>query len=114
MRPQHVMFLGFIFATGTLISLTFGGAWLGDTDLEIANTMTVFKQANILGIWSITVPNISFFITGFKSLLMLDFGFFNDSTALLQWLMFFTIGLGTLWGLYTIIIGVVQGVFTRR
>jgi len=108
------MFLGLILASGTLISLTFGGAWYDSGDLSIANTMTVFKQANILGIWSITVPNIGFFITGFKSLLMFDFAFFTGPTVILQWFLFFTIGLGTMWGLYTVIIGVIQGVFVRR
>ncbi|OGO00989.1 MAG: hypothetical protein A2Y58_03190 [Chloroflexi bacterium RBG_13_51_52] len=114
MRPQHMMFLGLIFAAGTIISLTFGGAWLGSTDLEVANAITIFKQANILGVWSITVPNISFFFTGAKSLMMFDFAFFNGSTAILQWFLFFTIGLGTMWGFYTVIIGVIQGVFTRH
>lgn len=108
------MFLGLIFAAGTLVSLTFGGAWYGSSDMEVANTLTVFKQANILGIWSITVPNIEFFITGFRSLLMFDFAFFTGPVVILQWFLFFTIGLGTMWGLYMVIIGVIQGVFVRR
>lgn len=109
-----MMFLGLIFAAGTMISLTFGGAWLGSTDLEVANAITVFKQANILGVWSITVPNISFFITGAKALMMFDFAFFSGSLALVQWFFFFIIGLATMWGFYTVIIGVIQGIFTRR
>lgn len=108
------MFLGLVLAAGTLISLTFGGAWLNSTDLETVNTLTVFKQANIMGIWSITIPNISFFILGAKALMMFDFAFFQGGLALFQWFMFFTFGLGTMWGFYTVIIGVVQGIFGRR
>lgn len=108
------MFMGLIFAAGTLISLTFGGAWFGTEDIEIANALTVFKQANILGVWSVTVPNISFFLLGFKALIQMDFAFFSGELALLQWFFMFTIGLGVLWGIYTVVITVVQGLFGRR
>ena len=114
MRPQYAMFMGLIMASGTLISLTFGGAWLGSSDLEIANALTVFKQANILGLWSVTVPNIDFFLIGARALTMMDFAFFDGPMALLQWFFILTIGLGFLWGVYTVVIGVVQGVLGRR
>ena len=114
MKPQFLMFLGLLFATGTLISLTYGGAWLGDTDLEIANSLTVFKDANILGIWTITIPNVDFFFTGMKCLMMMDFAFFTGGLELVQWFFMLVISLGALWGLYTVIIGVVQSSIGRR
>ena len=114
MRPQYIMFLGLIFAAGTLISLTFAGLWLGSDEIDVTNTLAVFKQADILGIWSVTIPNIDFFLTGAKALTMMDFAFFEGEMALLQWFFIMTIGLGAIWGFYTIIIGVVQGIFTRR
>lgn len=114
MRPQQIMFMGLILAAGTLISLTFGGAWLGSEEVEVANALTVFRQANILGTWSVMVPNISFFVVGMKSLMMMDFAFFGGSWALIQWILFLTIGLGLLWGFFTVVIGTVQGLFGRR
>lgn len=108
------MFLGLILAAGSLISLTFGGAWLDDTDLAVVNSLAVFKQANIMGIWSVTVPNIDFFIVGAKALTMFDFGFFTGGLQILQWFLMLTIGLGFIWGLYITIITIVSGVFTRR
>jgi hypothetical protein len=114
MRSQYVMFLGLIFGAGTLISLTYGGNWLNSTDLEIANSMSVFKDASLFGIWSITLPNVDFFFTGMKSLLMMDFGFFPGTLSLLQWFMVLVISLGALWGIYTIIISVVQSAIGRR
>ena len=113
MRPQQIMFMGWLFAVGTLISLTFGGLWIGSEEVVMANALTVFKQANILGIWSVTVPNISFFLVGVKSLMMLDFAFFRGEAALIQWLLFMTIGLALMWGIFTIVIGVIQGLFRR-
>lgn len=113
MRAQQIMFMGLIFAAGTLISLTFAGMWVGTEEVAVANAVTVFKQANILGTWSVTVPNITFFLVGAKALMMMDFAFFSGSWALLQWILFMVFGLGLMWGFYTIVIGVIQGLFRR-
>ena len=106
--------MGLILATGTLISLTFAGAWLGNDDLATANSFTVFKQVNILGLWSVTIPNINFFTTGAKALIMMDFAFFSGPAALIQWFMFFTFGLGVIWGIYTVVIWILNGVLSRK
>lgn len=113
MRPQYAMFLGFVLAAGTLVSLTFGGAWLGTNELLFTNALAVFKQANILGLWSITIPNIDFFLVGAKCLTMMDFAFFEGEMALLQWFFIMTIGLGFIWGVYTTIISTAAGVLGR-
>jgi hypothetical protein len=113
MRPQQIMFMGLILAAGTLISLTFAGAWLGGTDVAVANSFTVFKQVNIMGLWSVTIPNIDFFLSGAKSLIMMDFAFFSGAGQILQWFLFFTLGLGVIWGFFTVVIGIVSGVFRR-
>ena len=113
MRPHQIMGMGLILAAGTMISLTFGGAWLGSNDVAAANAFTVFKQVNILGLWSVTIPNIDFFLTGAKALITMDFAFFVGAASILQWFMFFTLGLGVIWGVYTIVIGVVQGILHR-
>lgn len=115
MRTQYIMFMGFIFAIGTLVSLTFGGVGMSSTETSVVNSLTVFKQANILGTWSVMVPNISFFTTGMKSLMMMDFAFFSnmEGMEIIQWLLFMTLGVGMLWGIYTVVIGVIQGLFRR-
>lgn len=113
MSNKYVMFLGLILAAGTVISLTFGGAWFGTSDIEITSALSVFKQYNIFGIWSIALPNISFFLVGARALASFDFGFFGGGLALLQWFFFLTIGLGFIWGIYVTVIGVAQGIFRR-
>lgn len=114
MRPHQIMFMGLILATGTIISLTFGGLWLGAEEMAMQSAFTMFKQANILGTWAVTVPNISFFISGAKSLIMMDFAFFGGILSVVQWFLMLTIGLGLTWGFYTIMIGTIQGLFGRR
>lgn len=117
MRPQLTIFLGFVMAAGTLIGLTFGGSWLGSTDVSIVNSLTVFKEANILGLWSVTVPNIDFFFTGMKSLMMLDFAFFSSGAGsglqLFQWFLMLTIILGVMTALLSLVIGIVASRFGR-
>ncbi len=113
MRTAQIMFMGWLAATGTLVSLTFGGLWLGTTEVALANSLTVFKQANILGIWSITVPNISFFLVGAKSMMMMDFAFFQGPAAIFQWFAMLVFGYAFMWGIFTTVIGVIQGLFHR-
>ena len=114
MRQQYVMFMGFVLAIGTLISLSFSGQWLGSTEVELANAFTAFKQIDILGIWSVTVPNVTFFFVGMRALMNLNFAFFQgDAGALIQWVLYLTVGLGLMWGIFTVVIGVIQGLFRR-
>lgn len=113
MRPQHVMWIGLICAVGTVISLTFSGVGLGQEEVDLANAVTVFKQANILGVWSVSVPNITFFTVGMKSLMNLDFAFFSGGMIFVQWLLFMTIGIGFMWGLFSTVLGVISGLFRR-
>lgn len=105
--------MGLILASGVMISLTFGGLWFGSSDVATANAFTVFKQVDILGLWSVTIPNIDFFMTGAKHLIMMDFAFFEGSNALIQWFGFFVFGLGLIWGIFIVVIGIVQGALRR-
>lgn len=114
MNPKQIMFMGLVLAAGTLVSLTFGGAWFDSTDLDVTNSLTVFKQANILSTWSVMVPNVSFFITGAKALTTFDFAFFNGGMQIVQWFLCMTLGLGFIWGVMTVMIYVIQGLFGRR
>jgi hypothetical protein len=111
MNVKHIGFMGLLLAAGVMISLTFGGAWLGSTDIAIANTFTVWKQVNILGIWSINAPNIDFFIGGAKALIMMDFAFFIGPLAIVQWFLFFILGVMLFWGFFTVAIGLFSGIF---
>lgn len=105
--------MGFVLATGTLVSLTFAGAWLGSTESALADSFTIFKQANILGIWSVPVPNVNFFLVGARAASTFDFAFFQGSAGIFQWLLILTIGWGFIWGLFVIAIGAIQGLFRR-
>lgn len=109
------MFSGFVLAIGTLVSLTYAGVGFGTEEVAIASSVTVFKSATILGTWSIMVPNIGFWTLGAKSLMMMDFAFFSNMSGMevVQWILFMTFGLGLMWGFFSAVIGVIQGLFRR-
>ena len=107
------MWMGLILAIGTLISLSFAGVGLGSQENALADAFVAFKQVNILGVWSVTVPNVTFFFVGIRSLINMDFAFFNGNMVLVQWIMYCVLGLGLTWGIWTISIGVINGLFRR-
>ena len=107
------MFLGWLFMCGTVISLTFAGGWFSSTDLGVLNALAGFRSVTILGIWTIQVPNIDFITVGIASLVKMDFAFFGGPMELLRWFFIATIGLGTVWGIFTIVIYTISGLFKR-
>lgn len=113
MSPKSIMFMGLVLAVGTIISLTFGGQWLGSSEVSIQDALTVFTQAKILGIWSVTVPNITFFLVGAKSMMTLDFAFFGGVLGMVQWIFMLVFVSAFMWGIYSVMIYVISGLFKR-
>lgn len=112
------MFLGLLLAGATVIGLSFGGAWLSGDDLATANAMVPFKALSIRigpnSMFELPMINLDFFFSGFKALMTFDFAFFVGPLQILQWFMVLTIGVATMWGLYSVAIWMLQGVFGRR
>ncbi len=113
MNPKHIMFMGWLMSTGTALSLTFGGLWLGNNEAMLADAVSLFKQANILGVWAITVPNINFVLIGIKSAMMMDFAFFRGPAEIFRWFALLVFGFGLMWGIFIVVIGVINGLFHR-
>ena len=107
------MFLGFVMFIGVLISLTFAGGWFGSSDLGVINSFAGFKSAKILGIWSIMVPNIDFVTVGIAALVKMDFAFFGGSMGILRWLFLCVIGAATVFGIFTVVINTISGLWRR-
>ncbi len=96
-----------------MLSLILGGGWLGDADVALANSLTVFKDISFFGLFSFPVPNVSFFLVGLKGLVMLDFAFFTGGFAIFQWFIFFIVISAVIFGLFTIAIYVASGKLGR-
>lgn len=113
MRPQQIMFLGFIFTAGTIISLTFAGGWLEPSDVDVINSLTAFRSVNLLGIWTIMVPNLDFILLGLGSLMKMDYAFFRGELVLMQWFFLMTITAATLFGFFSIAIVTISSIWRR-
>ena len=113
MSPKYIMGLGFIFLSGTLISLVFGGAWLGDTEIGALNSIAAFRSVNVLGVWSIMVPNLDFLISGIGAMVSMDFAFFGGGMEILRWFFLFTISAGVMFGIFTIMIVTASNLWRR-
>lgn len=107
------MFLGWIFAAGTLISLTFGGGWFNSSDVTTLNSMAAFRQASVLNVWSIAVPNIDYALTGLGALMKLDFAFFTGEVELVRWIFIMVIITAVLWGIFSAVIGTASTLWRR-
>jgi len=107
------MFLGFIFTAGTWISLTFASGAFGASELANVNSLAAFKAANILGLWTVQVPNIDLITTGIAALVKMDFAFFVGGMGMIKFLLIMTIGAATVWGIFTVIIYVISGLFPK-
>lgn len=113
MRPQHIMFLGLIFAAGTLLSLCLGSQWLGASDVATINSLQIFSNTNIFGIFSVPILNINYFLIGMKNLTALNFAFFTGEMALLQFVLVLVIISGILWGFFSTIIYLGMGLLNK-
>lgn len=113
MSPKYIMGMGFIFMAGTLISLTFGGGWLGDTEANTLNSIAAFRSANVLGLWSIMVPNLDFLTAGIGALVQMDFAFFGGTMDLLRWFFICTISAGIMFGLFCVMIVTASNLWRR-
>ena len=113
MNPKQIMFMGFELATGLLVSLSFGGLWLGSNEAVLADSVTLFKHANILGVWAITIPNVNFVLVGLRSIMMLDFAFFRGSAEAIRFVLLLSVGFALMWGIFIVVIGVINGLFHR-
>ena len=113
MKTQHIMFLGLLFVVGTVISLTFSGGWLTTSHVGVLNSISGFRAATILGVWQVQVPNLDFITVGITALSKLDFAFFGGTMGLLRWLFIFTVGAATVWGIFTITIYALSGLWRR-
>ena len=113
MSPKLIMGLGLIFLAGTMISLTFGAGWLGDTDVSTLNSIAAFRSANVLGMWSIQVPNLDFLTSGIGALVSMDFAFFSGDFEIIRWFFIFVISAGVMFGIFTVMIVTASSLFHR-
>ncbi len=109
---KFIMFIMFAFVGITLMSRMLEGAYFSSTDIAIMNQLTVFRDVQVLGLFSIPTLNLEFFTQGLPHLLMWDYPFFEGTWALARYF-FYVLSVGVIWGILIIFVGVLSQRFGR-
>jgi len=105
-------FLAFSFVGMTLINRILEGQFITADEVGMLNTLAIFKPTEIFGLFSVPVPNLEFFTSGLKHLVIWDYSFFGGNAAIIQFFLYsFTAAVAFL--LFTITIGVAYQAFNR-
>ena len=109
---KFIMFMVFAFVGCTLISRMLEGAYFSTTDINIMNQLAVFRDVQILGLFSIPTLNLDFFTQGLPHLLMWDYPFFTGTWNLFRYFLY-VLSIGIVWGILVVFIGVLSNRFGR-
>ena len=89
------------------------GAFITASDVGILNTLTLTRDFQVAGWFSIPVPNTDFFFEGIPRLVKFDFSFFGGNAALFQYFLYsLTFALAFL--CFMLVVGLIAQWFTRR
>lgn len=73
----------------------------------------MFSDTKIFGLFSMPVPNLSFFLIGMKNLTTMNFAFFTGELAILKFVLIMVIISGVLWGFFSTIVYVGTSILNR-
>jgi hypothetical protein len=110
---SFIGFASFLFVGFTLINRILEGAMIASSEMELLNQLTVFRSVEVLGLFSIPVPNLSFFTTAIPKLFTWDYSFFGGNSGIIQYL-FYSITAAASFGLFIVIVGTLINYFGRR
>src|SRR3990167_2211248 len=80
-------FLSFCFLGFTLLNRILEGALQSSSDAAIFSTLYIFRPVN-LGLFTMPVPNLSFFTTGIPALLKWDYSFLGGNAGIITYFLY--------------------------
>lgn len=115
MGPKLIMFLVFVFTAGTVVSLILEGGYLGNDQVSVMNELVGYNTVQVSGIGLFSIPKIAigFLTHGLPKTITWDYSFLQGDWQLFKWIMLYPISAGVVWGLVSMFIQTVQGVFSR-
>lgn len=109
---QLVGFLTFCFMGLTLINRMLEGAFIAAADASIVNSVMVFREISVFGLFTLPIPNLQFITDGLAHLAKWDYSFFGGSSAIIQYFLYSITAMMSFL-LFTIIIGLLYQYFGR-
>jgi hypothetical protein len=112
MNIAFIGFLAFCFVGMTLINRVLEGAFITAGDMSVFNNLTIFRDMQIFGTFSIPTPNIAFITEGLPRLVKWDLSYFGGSGAFFQYF-FYSLTAAMAFGLFVLMISAAIYSFNR-
>ena len=96
----------------TLINRVLQGEFISAADASIVNSVMVFREVNIAGLFTLPIPNLTFITEGLAHLAIWDYSFFGGYAALIQYFLYSLTAMMSFL-IFTIIIGLLYQYFGR-
>ena len=109
---QLIGFLATSFLGMTLLNRIAAGAFIEAADIAIANTLTITREQEVFGLFTIPIINTDFFFTGIPRLIKWDYSYFGGNAAIFSYFLY-SLTFAVAFGLFTIIIGLISQWFLR-
>lgn len=110
--PAFIGFLAFCFVGMTVINRILEGAFIAAADVTILNQLTIFRDLELFGLFSVPVPNLDFIITGIPRLIKWDYSFFGGNAGIIQYFLYSATAAMSFF-LFVLIIGLLYQYFNR-
>jgi len=117
MSPKLFIFFTFAYVSATLLCLFIEGSYFGAEELSIMNALTGMSLLEITGTGGWTIPKLisGFFTVGVPRLLLWDYSFLDSPEGgLFKWMILLPLTAGFVWGLATMFVSAISGIFVRR
>ena len=96
----------------TLVNRVLQGEFIAAADASIVNTVLVFREINVFGLFTMPIPNLQFITDGMAHLAKWDYSFFGGHAAIIQYFLYvLTAMLSFL--VFTLVIGLLYQYFGR-
>lgn len=80
--------LATIFIGCTLINRVLEGQFILAADTSIINSVVAFKEVNVVGLFTLPVPNMSFITEGIPHLIKWDYSFFGGNAVIFTYFLY--------------------------
>ena len=109
---QLIGLLSFVFIGLTMINRVLEGTFIAAGDASILNTVMVFREISVFGLFTMPVPNMTFVTEGLGHLAKWDYSFFGGNAAIIQYFLYAITNMLSFL-VFTIVIGLVYQYFSR-
>jgi hypothetical protein len=113
MSAKMIMFIVFIFVSGTMLSLIIEGTYLGSGDeWDVMQSLTGYSSVNVAGAGGIAIPKVGvgFIMTGIPKILTWDYSFLTGGWAIIKWFILYPISAGIVYAMGLLIYNIATGI----